>query len=208
MIRQQRAVPFHCACVWPDSNPSLLSCALSPRARPCLLPRSHDTDLNGVCGTSRPVSRRPIVPRKLIWAWSGSQRPLRRTLPDSVMLDARRCLLTGISEKARCLCVFGRSKVRLQWRFIVRVTSSKVGSTGYPDEKLTRASATAGSWKSLVPRCIIYVTGDLAGSQRGVRTFPEGQKINLTARKKIIRKGNGEKKTLSHEAASVSFTFL
>lgn len=59
------------------------------------------------------------------------------------------------------------------------------------------------------PPCGIYFTGELPWSQQGVTTFPEGQKINLTSRKKIIRTGNREERTrLSRRAGSFPFSFL
>lgn len=176
-------------------------------------PHSSDTDLNRVGGTSRPVYRLSIVLRKLIWAWNGNRHSLRRTLRDSVMLNARRRLLTADwCAQARCLCVFSHSRVTLQWHFIIWVTSSKVGSTSYPDEKLTQASATAASWKSLAP---VYATmynifhwrfsSESAGGQdrpRGTEDKSDKLKEDYQARKR--RKENSS----VTQAVSFSFNFL
>lgn len=129
------------------------------------------------------------------------------------MLNARRCLVTGNwCARARCLCVFGLSKVTLQWQFIIWVTSSRVGSTGYPDEKLTRASATAASWKSLaLVDATMYnifhwrFTLESAGGQdlpRGTEDKSDKLKEDYQDRK------TGKRKLVCHKAVSFSCNFL
>lgn len=107
-------------------------------------PRPCDTELNRVCGTSRRVHRQLIVLRKLIWAWNWIQHPPRRSSPDSRRVLAYR--------RPEFVCIFSHNAVPLRWYFIIWTASSHrcggvvVGGGG---EKLTRASASASSWKSL-----------------------------------------------------------
>lgn len=137
MTQYQKAVHSFSACVWPltDSNPSPVNCSISAltssSAEYCLLfPLWVCVTQIWTASVVHPDASTdcPLFRENLSGRGIGTNIRYVALCVIAAMLFA----LTRL-HRQEIVCIFGHSKVTLQWHFIIWMTSRQMGSPSYPE---------------------------------------------------------------------------